>query len=75
MSKINIVSLLLLVVGIGIDGYCNGLSLASLIFALLIGILCVRFYMTRHDERLFKTLAHTTKEYALGRFDSRITRS
>lgn len=73
MSKINIVSLLLLVVGIGIDGYCNGLSLASLIFALLIGILCVRFYMTRHDERLFKTLAHTTKEYALGRFDSRIT--
>lgn len=73
MSKINIISVVLLLVGIGIDGYCNGFSLASLIFALLAGIVCVRFYMARHDERLFKTLAYTTKEYALGKFDSRIT--
>ncbi|TLD96358.1 chemotaxis protein [Helicobacter jaachi] len=69
----DILVLALLVVGIGLDVYTNGLSMVSAIFVLIGIVWILNYLLSRKDRRLVQALLLTMQEYTHGKFEARIT--
>ncbi len=73
MKLSNNILFMLIILGFALDIYFNSFSLVSIILICIAIVYSIQLYKQSDDEILLKKLLNITGEYALGKFEKRIT--
>lgn len=73
MKLSNNILFMLIILGFALDIYFNSFSLVSIILICITIVYSMQLYKQSNDEILLKKLLNITGEYALGKFEKRIT--
>ncbi len=73
MKLSNNILFMLIILGFALDIYFNSFSLVSIILICITIVYSIQLYKQSNDEILLKKLLNITGEYALGKFEKRIT--